>query len=217
MTFAELDAPFPLFEAPIRDAVGYIGSEECFLCGHPRRVCFGLSIGHAIIVSCSQCGTENGLDVTYRQAVECRKCSNLISFPPCRNGIITCYACLRAGKAAMTKDTDLGMISWEQAFEGMSHGRPRLNHPDFEMVTTDSDWIRAKLPQPLMFELLRTPGFHTIQGQSWLFCCKEPMTFVGCWEREDFSNNAEDENGQALFEKDRRAHSSRTLGRYSAR
>lgn len=201
MTFADLNTPFSLFEAPITDAAEYCGKGECFLCGQPHPVCFTLSIGNAIIGACIRCGTENGLDASDREAVECRKCSSLISFPPSEDEIAVCYPCLRDGKAAMTKDTELGMISWEQAFDGLSHGVPGLNHPDFEMVATDSDWVKAKLPQTLMFELLRSPSFHTIQGACWLFCCQYPMTFVGCWEREDFTENAEDHDGKALFAK----------------
>jgi uncharacterized protein CbrC (UPF0167 family) len=28
-------------------------------------------------------------------------------------------------------------------------------------------------------ELLRTPKYETWQGERWLFCCKQPMVFIG--------------------------------------
>jgi len=69
------------------------------------------------------------------------------------------------------------------------------------MVPTESDWIRARLPKEIMFELLRTPGYSTIQGEEWQFCCKEPMVFLGQWKRDDFNNHAPDGQGEALFRK----------------
>ena len=91
------------------------------------------------------------------------------------------------------------MISWEQAFEGMTHGRPGLRHSDFELVPTDSEWVRARLPQEVMFELLRTPTYQSIQGDSWLFCCKLPMVFIGEWNRAEFTKRAPNGDGEALF------------------
>jgi uncharacterized protein CbrC (UPF0167 family) len=150
---------------------------------------------------CFSCGTQNGLDASDREGTACRKCSAWLPFPLAEGAIFTCYSCLRAGKAAITKDTALGMVSWDQAFEGLTHGRPGLNHPDLEMVATNSDWVRARLPQEVMFELLRTPTYSTIQGDCWQFCCRQPMIFVGCWSREDFTANAPDGDGREYFRK----------------
>ena len=99
----------------------------------------------------------------------------------------------------MSQDTILGMISRDQAFEGLTHGLPGLNDPDFEMVATDSDWVRARLAQDVMFELLRTPTYSTIQGERWQFCCRQPMIFVGCWSLEDFTTHAPDGDGEGFF------------------
>jgi len=33
----------------------------------------------------------------------------------------------------------------------------------------DSDWVGARLPPEMMFELLRTPAYATIQGEQWQF------------------------------------------------
>jgi uncharacterized protein CbrC (UPF0167 family) len=143
----------------------------------------------------------NGLDANDREDFPCRKCRNSVPFPDRENEEIkVCYRCLRSGRAAITKDTELGMISWEQAFEGVTHGIPRLNRSDFEMVPRENDWVGARLPQEMMFELLRTPNYDTIQGERWQFCCRQPMIFLGEWSQEDFSRCAPDGNGQRLFE-----------------
>jgi uncharacterized protein CbrC (UPF0167 family) len=204
MTFADLNAPFPLFEAPITDADDYRGQGVCSVCKKASQVCFDLGIGCAFICRCESCGTENGMDASDRKDVSCRRCGQAIPFPSV-SGLIVCYSCLRAGKAAITKMTELGMISWKQAFEGITHGRPGLSHPDFQLVPTDSldprdsDWVRARLPQDAMFELLRTPTYTTIQGESWQFCCRLPMVFVGQCSRAQFTARAPDGDGEAFF------------------
>jgi uncharacterized protein CbrC (UPF0167 family) len=104
------------------------------------------------------------------------------------------------GGAAITKDTKLGMISWEQAFQGVTHGIPGLDRDDFEMVPKNDGWVGARLPQEMMYELLRTPTYLTIQGERWQFCCQRPIIFVGEWSRDEFSRRAPDGNGRAFFE-----------------
>jgi uncharacterized protein CbrC (UPF0167 family) len=201
-TFADLGIGFPLFTAPVDQAGEYAGVKTCSICGNAKQHCFELGIGCALMISCPGCGTINGLDADDREDVECRKCGGEIAFPEIEDdAIVVCYGCLRAGKAAITKDTELGMISWEQAFEGQTHGLPGMNRDDFETVKTDSDWTAARLPQEMMFELLRTPNYLSIQGEQWQFCCKRPMVYLGQWHAEDFDENAEDGDGRTLFEK----------------
>ena len=91
------------------------------------------------------------------------------------------------------------MISWDQAFEGVTHGIPNLDRADFEMVPKSEEWIGARLPREIMFELLRTPTYNSIQGEQWQFCCQQPMTFVG-WNQEDFARNSPDGDGRRYFE-----------------
>jgi len=162
-TFQQLGAPFPLFDAPASNAEDYCGPATCSICGQQASVCFRLGIGCALIVPCPSCRTENGLDAFEGKPQACRDCKSVITFPlPRRARAITCYACLRAGRAAMTKDTVLGMISWDQAFEGLTHGRPRLSRPDFEMVPTESDWVRA----PSKRDDVRTLAHAELLGNS---------------------------------------------------
>jgi len=199
-TFEQLGIPFPLFEASTEDACGFAGRKRCSQCEKQDQYCFRLGIGCAIMLHCTHCGTLNGLDAYDRKSVSCRSCRTTIAFPEITDEEVTvCYSCLRLGKAAITKDTELGMVSWEQAFEGITNGIPGLKRSDFEVVPLDDDWVGVRLPQEMMFELLQTPTYSTIQGDRWLFCCQAPMIYVGEWSRTEFSRRAPDGNGQKLF------------------
>src|SRR5437763_2936764 len=199
-TFAQLGIPFPLFEAPTADAGEYAGVETCSLCGRSAQHCFRLDIGCALIIHCPKCGSENGLDASERENAPCRQCGTLLKFPQVADEVLTCYVCLRAGKAAITKDTEPGMVSWEQAFDGVTHGTLGLDRRDFDMVPKEDDWVGARLPREMMDELLRTPTYTTIQGERWQFCCRSPMLFVGSWSREEFTKRSPNGDGKRFFE-----------------
>jgi uncharacterized protein CbrC (UPF0167 family) len=200
-TFTELGIPFPLFEGPSDQAGEYCGVGTCSLCESTGQHCFGMGIGCAVMVKCPSCGIANALDAADREDGSCRQCGVAMSFPAIDDEEVkACYSCLRSGKAAITKDTELGMVSWEQAFEGVTHGVPGLNRPDFEMVPKGDDWVGARLPQEIMLELLRTPTYNSIQGERWQFCCRRPMVFIGELSREEFVRRAPDGNGQRYFE-----------------
>lgn len=199
-TFEQLGVPFPLFEALTEEACEFVGRKQCSLCRRQGQNCFRLGIGCAVIIPCSKCGSLNGLDADDREDSSCRSCGTLIPFPKLTDEeIVVCYDCLRLGKAAITKDTELGMVSWEQAFDGITNGIPGLNRPEFEMVPLEDDCVGVRLPQKVMFELLRTPTYSTIQGDRWLFCCQAPMICLGEWSRDEFSKRAPDGDGQKFF------------------
>lgn len=200
-TFLDLGIPFPLFEGPVSDASEYAGVGTCSLCGRPKQHCFDLGIGAVMIQQCPACAEPNGLDCIDREDSPCRKCGAHVPFPRLGNGPLrACYQCLRGGKVGLSKDSELGMISFDQAIEGVTHGVPGLNRTDFEMVPREDDWAGARLPTPTMLELLRTPAYSTIQGDIWQFCCKQPMVFVGAWPRAEFTRRAPDGNGRQFFE-----------------
>ncbi len=178
--------PFSLFEAPTSETSDYVGLSSCRLCGAKSRHSFVLDIGCAFIQPCSACGVVNGLDAHDRKDIPCRSCGSAVLFPETgrdKKNLHICYDCLRAGRGAITKDTEFGMVSWEQAFQGITHGVPGLDTTDFERVLIDSaeNWYGVRVPQEHLFELLRTPTYGTWQGERWLFCCKRPMTYVGEW------------------------------------
>lgn len=185
-TFADLGIPFPLFEAPTNEASDYAGLATCRLCGGQDRHCFELGIGDALILPCPACGLENGLDADDGADAPCRSCGSVVPFPEplkAKRQLLVCYDCLRAGKAAMTKGTEFGMVSWDQAFEGLAHGGPGLRTEEFETVLIDpeEEWYGVRVPGEHLRELLRTPGFHSWQDERWLFCCRRPMTYLGGW------------------------------------
>lgn len=203
-TFVELGVPFLLFEAPTSEASDYVGLSSCRLCDARDRHCFVLDIGCAVIQPCSACGVENGLDAHDRQDTPCRSCGSTVPFPEslrAKKNIYICYTCLRAGKGAITKDTEFGMVSWEQAFQGITHGVPGLETTEFERVLIDpaEDWYGVRVPQEHLFELLRTPTYGTWQGERWLFCCQRPMTYLGEWATVVKSPQRPDDAG-AFFE-----------------
>jgi uncharacterized protein CbrC (UPF0167 family) len=200
-TFQDLGIPFPLFEAPASEAHEYRGKRHCSLCRQEGVHCFELGIGAAVVVHCPVCAVETGLDANSRAGRACAACHNHLEFPHMGRGpVLACYTCVRSGRAAMTKDTELGMIGHEEALRAVTLGVPGLDHPDFEMVPLDDGWVGAKLPMPMMLELLRTPGYPAIQGETWLFCCKAPMVYVGEWSRRKFVEMAPDGNGRAFFD-----------------
>ena len=137
------------------------------------------------MLACPVCGTENGLDANDREDGKCRSCKTVIKFPTIADeeDVLICYECLRAGKGAMTKNTEFGMVSWEQAFQGVTHGLPGLHTDEFERVLVDpeDEWYGVRMPSEHLFELLRTPTYTTWQGEDWQFCCKRPMTYIGDW------------------------------------
>jgi len=100
-----------------------------------------------------------------------------------------CYSCFRNGLSNTVIDTELGMVTAELAESGMTHGLP-LSDPakirDYKLTPhpvdpkfPDETWFHFHADPDLLKELLRTPKYHTWQGERWLFCCKHPMVFRG--------------------------------------
>jgi len=203
--FDDIGIPFPLFEAPADEAIEYLGLETCSICHSPSVHCFRLDIGADLIIDCPSCGTCNALDASDRQSTECRSCGLPVPFP-LNDGdeIRCCYDCLRSGKAAYTQDTVLGMITWEHAQSGVTHGVPGvLKRDDFEVVPSGAGegWTCVRVPTELLLELTRTPTYSTIQGERWQFCCRRPMIYLGSWSRDEFTRRAPDGDGKAFFTK----------------
>ncbi len=201
-TFDKLGIPFPLFQAEIREAAEYIGHGDCTICRSTATNCFRLAIGGSVIVSCPSCHSENALDAGNCDNMPCRICRQMLSFPmPTTTAAVSvCYSCLRAGKAALTKDTELGMVRWEDAIQGWTFGIPATNIPGYETKATEDGWLAAQVEQNWLLELLRTPAYTTWQGEQWLFCCQRPMVYLGAWDTVDFNAHALDGNGRALFD-----------------
>ncbi len=200
-TFAQLGIPFPLYEAQAKEAPEYQGLDSCAVCGADGVHCFRVD---DLILSCPQCGTETAIRPEIGQSHFCRAChQGLDCSVDAQEGFACCYACLRAGRAAFTKDTVLGMVTWDQAVEGLTHGVPGLISKDFELVPSEDspDWMRAKVSPDLLLELVRTPNYTTWQGERWHFCCGKPMVYVGEWKEEEFKRHAPASDGKAFFKR----------------
>jgi uncharacterized protein CbrC (UPF0167 family) len=199
-TFTQLGIPFPLFEAPASESSHYVGLEKCALCGITGDHCSKVDY---LIATCAQCGTENVIRTGPEGSIICRSCRINVPSPAWREDALACYKCLRAGLAAFTKDTVLGMVTWDQAAEGLTHGVPGLKTNEFELVPCNDnpEWMRAKVSPSLLFELVATPPYKTWQGERWQFCCKRPMIYLGEWKEANFTRNAPNGNGRAFFKK----------------
>jgi uncharacterized protein CbrC (UPF0167 family) len=141
-TFQEMGLPFPLFLAPVSQAI----------VDPPGN--------------CVVCGTR--ADLRFAEV---------------------CYPCFRDGKAQNVVDTELGMVTHEDAANGMTHGIP-LADPSrlsgYELVphpvdpnVPDEKWYHVRVAPDHLQELIRTPRYHTWQGERWLFCCHRPSAFLG--------------------------------------
>ncbi len=62
------------------------------------------------------------------------------------------------------------------------------------------DWEAVRVPQAHLVELLQTPSYSTWQGENWLFCCQQPMVYLGAWTADDFERHAGEGKGRALFD-----------------
>lgn len=116
---------------------------------------------------------------------ECTHCSSVASL----RFHNLCYSCFRNGFSDAAIDTELGMVTRELAEAGMTHGLPLTNPSAFAHYGTtahpidknfpDETWFHIHVSAKWLHELLRTPGYHTWQGEKWLFCCQRPMVFRG--------------------------------------
>lgn len=151
--------PFALFAAPLSEAYGYTGAGPCVVCGSEvaERLRLG---GSGQLVSREESGGPDGA---------------------------VCVPCLRAGHVAFVRDTEFGMVRFEDAVAGRTHGMPGLRSADgFPLTEPDDDgWVAVEIPPMVLLELVRTPGYRTSQGERWLFCCGSAMVYVGQWTQDD--------------------------------
>jgi hypothetical protein len=219
-TFADLGIEIPLFAGPVDDADGWSGDGACVICGEERPG-FALGIGDDVIVTCDSCGSSIAVPAD-GEAERCRSCGRSNALDGAVEGGHACWRCLRAGRWASTMDTEAGMIRWEDAVRGRTHGVPFASEPTVWVVgsggaqeassvagapllagfpTTEPNedgWRSAIIPSEILLELTRTPSYATWQGERWLFHCQRPMRYIGRWGRSQFNAAAPDGDGEAL-------------------
>lgn len=180
--FQDLGLSLSLFEAPIKDCSHYAGQTHCHICKTDQTHAFTLGIGCHVVVHCPNCHAEHGLSTSDRKNLPCHECGTVTHFPDdllALDDIHCCHQCLNEGRAYISKDTELGMIAWEQMLEGMTLGCPKVPDGAYEVVPDSNGWYRVTLTKDDMLQLLKTPNYESWQGVHWLFCCKKPMTFLG--------------------------------------
>jgi uncharacterized protein CbrC (UPF0167 family) len=193
---------FPFFNAPLEEASEYRGPGRCTLCRSDVDAIFELGIGADLIAACPGCGHSEALDAESRLPASCTQCAAEVPFPNLAADLFACAGCLKARKAALTKDTELGMVRWVDAVAGWTHGLPGFSSTEWPTSQPDEEgWVKVQVPEGVLFDLLSTPTYSTIQGDRWLFCCHVPMTYVGAWSRARFNEEAPDGDGRALFQK----------------
>jgi uncharacterized protein CbrC (UPF0167 family) len=172
---------FPLYAAPLSRADRHAGGGRCALCGQEAADRLALGIGDDVIQPCRTCGDLRAVNVHGRPCPHCGTVAERA------DGDTTCFACLRAGRAALTKDTEYGAVSWDDAVRGRTHGVPNLTRAEgFTVAEPDADgWVSVHIPPMILLELVRTPNYTTWQGERWLFCCSSAMVHVGEWTRDD--------------------------------
>ena len=187
-TFAEIGIPFRLYDAPIETCSDFVGRGDCSICGRTDQYIFAVGIGDYLIVSCDNCGQINGLNCSDKKDGVCPNCSAIVAWPLSREQVLVCYDCLRKGRVHLTQDTELGMITWENAQSGWTHGIPGhsennfpvRSHSEFDPMTQGNvTWYQYALPRDDMEELGRTPTFSSWQGERWLLHCERFMTYIG--------------------------------------
>jgi len=192
--------PFELFDAPLTDASGYVGRALCDLCNSEAEDCFSLD-GADLFTPCPKCQDLVHLNSKPPIALKCERCAFVFDGPTLPEEANCCSDCFSGGRAAVTVDTELGMVRWEDAVDGWTHGLPGFKSEKWETSEPNKDgWTRIRVPSEFLLKLVRTPQYVAIQGECWLFCCHQPMVFLGVWSRERFVVESADGQGSALLD-----------------
>lgn len=126
-TFTDLGIPFPLFEAPLTDASGYLGLARCCFCTREAVHCFAVGSTDEVVGSCRHCGEHMGLRLRQEKKEVCWSCGQAMQMPVDMERLeelMVCYDCLRAGAVALAKDTAYGVVDWKHARAGLTGGAP---------------------------------------------------------------------------------------------
>lgn len=217
--FSALGVDFPLFAADLGDASAWSTGGVCVLCSE-RLPGFTLGVGDEVILSCGSCASDTAAGVDGREQ-PCYACGQSVAAPHPVEGEHACWQCLRSGRWSSIIDTEAGMVRWEDAMRGRTHGMPFAAHPTVFVVggsgteemahshapsvsgfatsePNDDGWRGVLIPSDILLELVRTPRYVTWQGERWLFHCQRAMRYIGRWGKLQFGAAAADGDGRAL-------------------
>ncbi|MEV6965184.1 CbrC family protein [Hamadaea sp. NPDC051192] len=192
----EPEITFPLYAADLTTTAQFADTGKCMICSQHAVVCFRLGIGTAIICTCASCGEQTALASVGGGAEDafCVRCEQALAINALPADPVACGTCLRAGKVAITKDTEFGMVRWEDAMAGRTHGVPgHLTTGGLPTAPTEDDWTSVLVDPAILLDLVRTPTYNTWQGEQWLFCCRHPMVYIGEWSQPDLGQHSDDD------------------------
>ncbi|NUR70842.1 MAG: hypothetical protein HOU81_08470 [Hamadaea sp.] len=190
----EPEITFALYTADLSTAAGFAGAGSCAVCAQQAAKCFRLEVGTAVIHTCNGCGSPTAISSDAHSLAEasCPRCSRTLAAHPLSEDQLVCTSCLSAGRAAFTKDTEFGMVRWEDAVAGRTHGVPGLSSAGgLATVPAEDGWTSVLVDPEVLLELVRTPTYITWQGEQWLFCCQRPMTFIGEWSQQELAQHSD--------------------------
>src|SRR5262249_20371074 len=159
-------SPFRLYRAAVEASADYAGSGICALCATATDGRLALGIGADVIYRCTRCEEQFAVEAEEhdRRAKTCPHCGMVVDGYRLGDDPAICYPCLRAGRAALTKDTEFGMVRWSDAVQGRTHGVPELTRtdPGFSLAEPDPEgWVVVNIPPLVLQELVRTPTYST--------------------------------------------------------
>lgn len=194
---------FPLYKAPLDTVSGLVENQTCATCARDRSHLFGLDSNDYLLDPCPACGDLVGLSLASSdESAEpsiCVRCSTRSYWPQTRprDVVAVCYECLRAGRAAIAHETEVGDIDLLHAWQGLARfGRPETARREglattvLETYADGTQSIGVRLPQDLLFELLRTPRHQALQREYWPYHCGGFTAYLGRWQQEDFEHQA---------------------------
>ena len=195
---------FPLFRAAVIPT--FSGPRICAACREKVQQSFRPSL---LIVPCRKCGQATALGLG-QSMTDCVHCGEFNLWPtdvPAGEDAAVCAACLTAGRAAISHESELGFVTWANARRGLvevdvdeSSGKAARRN-GFELWT--DEWgppvTYARVPPEPLLELLRTPVHLAIQREYWPFHCGRFCAFLGHWQQADFERESRG-RGQELFE-----------------
>jgi uncharacterized protein CbrC (UPF0167 family) len=198
-------SPFRLYRAAVEGSVEYAGPGVCAFCRTATDGRLALGVGAYVIYRCTMCEQSFAVGAAGhdRRVKTCPRCGMAEDGYRLGDDPATCYPCLRSGRAALTKDTEFGMVTWSDAVQGRTHGVPGLTRtqPGFSLADPHPDgWVAVNIPPLVLLELVRTPTYRTYQGEEWLFCCATTMLYGGSWTKSDFAHHAPADPEAVLIE-----------------
>src|SRR5262249_17046504 len=154
-----------LFTAPAEYVSNLLGKGICCVDGmiHDQRLALG--IGCDFIVRCPSCARETAIDASESASQRCLWCKSGVPGPTLsdeNNSRAACFSCLRAGRVAITQNTEFGMVRWQDAIAGLTHGVPglradRLGNNGFNLgplQDEDMQWRGVYVPPTSLLELV---------------------------------------------------------------